>query len=124
MGMASKYMAQISPIFNAMADTRLTNEQFRNLIMSAMKPSAVVITEEASTRLKNLTEEVYAFSQSHFTQQTEATKGTVWGAVNAVSGYLNWNKDYKSEEAKMLDISFGNGANQIQKAFDNGYKLI
>jgi phage/plasmid-like protein (TIGR03299 family) len=124
MGMASKYTAQISPIFNAMADRRMNDQEFRKLIMSALKPNTTIVKEEESTRLRNMTEDIFAFSQTHDTQQTEATKGTMWGAVNSVSGYLNWTKDYRSAEEKMKDISFGNGARQIEQVFQNAYKLL
>lgn len=53
------------------------------------------------------------------TQQMETTKGTLYGAYNAVTGYYQNVKTYKNDEAKLQSIVMG-GTAQIksQKAFE------
>ena len=64
------------------------------------------------------------FAYSHPTQQTEATKNTVWGAYNAVSGYYNYAKSYRKEEDRMKSQLFGLGSRIIDKAFKLANDLI
>ena len=52
-------------------------------------------------------------------QQMETTKGTLFGAYNAVTGYYQNVRSYKDNEAKLQSIILG-GTAQIksQKAFE------
>ena len=58
------------------------------------------------------------------TQLTDATRGTVGGAYNAVSGYYNYIQKYKTEEQKFTSQMFGNANNKIQKGFQKAYELV
>ncbi len=52
------------------------------------------------------------------TQQTETTKGTVFGAYNAVPGYFQNVRNYKDNEAKLKSLLFGGtGQQRTQAAF-------
>jgi hypothetical protein len=53
------------------------------------------------------------------TQQMETTKGSLFGAYNAVTGYFQNVRNYKNGEAKLKSVLF-NGTGQIrtQKAFN------
>lgn len=51
------------------------------------------------------------------TQHTETTKGTLFGAYNAITGYFQNVKEYKDEEAKLKSIMFGTGQLRTQAAF-------
>lgn len=52
------------------------------------------------------------------TQQMETTKGTLFGAYNAVTGYYHNVKTYKDDEAKLQSIVLGGTAQlKSQKAF-------
>lgn len=53
------------------------------------------------------------------TQQMETTKGTLFGAYNAVTGYYQNVRTYKDNEAKLQSIVMGGTAQgKAQKAFD------
>lgn len=123
MGMASKYMIEVQPIYHAMASTRISDKKLQELVLKVLSPAKEEIknkeeAKEISTRLKNSVDRIIYFSKNHETQKTDAAKGTVWGAFNSISGYLGWVKDYDSAEDRMKDITFGTGSKQIQKAFD------
>jgi phage/plasmid-like protein (TIGR03299 family) len=122
MGMASKYIQHIEPIFNMMSDTRLTDKQFSEYIHKAF--GDLQDNGEYSTLTKNLAQEVIEFANTHDTQLTEATKGTLWGAYNAVSGYIGWEKSYRSGEQRMNDILFGTSANRVDRAFQLAKQYI
>lgn len=51
-------------------------------------------------------------------QQLVTTKGTLFGVYNAVTGYFQNVRSYKSGEAKLKSIMEGNAMTKNQKAFD------
>jgi hypothetical protein len=52
-------------------------------------------------------------------QQQETTKGTLFGAYNAVTGYFQNVRNYKNDEAKVKSLMFGGtGQLRTQAAFD------
>jgi hypothetical protein len=69
-------------------------------------------------------EETLDFNYNHPTQQTSEAKGTLWGTYNAVSGYYNYIKPYRSQEEKFKSNYFGTAENKILKAFDLAQELI
>lgn len=71
-----------------------------------------------STCFKNMIDNVYEYALSSPTQQTETTKGTVFGAYNAVTGYFQNVRNYKDDEAKLKSLLFGGtGQLRTQAAF-------
>lgn len=53
------------------------------------------------------------------TQQQETTKGTLFGAYNAITGYFQNIRNYKNEEAKVKSLLFGGTAQtRTQAAFN------
>jgi len=55
---------------------------------------------------------------SNPSQQLETTKGTLFGAYNAVTGYFQNVRSYKDGEAKLKSLMFGTGQLRAQAAFD------
>lgn len=47
-----------------------------------------------------------------------STKGTVFGAYNAVTGYFQNVRNYKDDESKFKSIMYGTGLQRSQTAFD------
>jgi phage/plasmid-like protein (TIGR03299 family) len=129
MGIASKYMNEVDEIFNQMAKTKVSDTELQKYITDVMMPEYKALKspeedEKISTRFKNQVTSIYEFALSHPTQQTEATRGTLWGAYNAISGYYNYIQKYKNDEQKFTSQMFGNGNNKIQKGFQKAYELI
>ena len=44
--------------------------------------------DELSTNFKNICDSVYEYAMTSPTQETETTKGTVFGAYNSITGYF------------------------------------
>jgi hypothetical protein len=113
-----------------MAKTKLEDEQLKKYIENVMKADYMSQTpteeekDEMSTRFKNRVNAVYEFSQSHPTQLTEAAKGTLWGAYNAISGYYNYIQKYDTKEHKFKSQMFGNANTKILKGFNKALELI
>ena len=47
---------------------------------------------------KNMCDSVYEYSMTSPIQQTETTKGTVFGAYNAITGYFQNVRNYKKKK--------------------------
>ena len=75
--------------------------------------------DELSANFTNMCDNVYEYAMTSPTQQTETTKGTVFGAYNAITGYFQNVRNYKDEEAKLKSLLFGGtGQLRTQKAFN------
>ena len=118
MGLASSYMKDVSQIFEDMANTQINDEKLLAYIEEIfINREYVEKKEKVSTRSKNLIDKVYNFAKYHPTQITNSTKGTLYGAYNAVSGYFGHIKDYKSLNQRMESLSFGYASNKTNQAF-------
>ena len=129
MGIASKYSGDVKDIFNQMADRKMTEGQYREFFESVFTPEYIVAMtsaeeKEMSTRLKNMIEGTTQFAFTHPTQTTEATYATLWGAYNAVSGYYNYIKTFKSTEDKFNSQFFGVANKKMLKSFNQAVSLI
>ncbi len=65
-----------------------------------------------------MTDAAFEYAMTNESQQLETTKGTLFGAYNAVTGYFQNVRTYKNEEAKLKSLLFGGiGKLRTQKAF-------
>lgn len=127
MGIASKYMTEVNEVFNKMAKTTITDENLKKFIFDVMKPEyfkdEAKIDEELSTRMTNLVTNIHNFALSHHTQQTDATRGTVFGAYNSISGYYSYIHRFRNQEQKFESQLFGTANRKIQKGFEKALEL-
>jgi phage/plasmid-like protein (TIGR03299 family) len=129
MGIASVYMKEVEGVFNQMAKTTISDEQLKSYIQNVMKPEYKILhetteeEEKLSTRFKNQVDSIYEFALSHPTQNTNAARGTLWGAYNSISGYYNYIAKFKNEEDKFKSQFFGLGNTKINKAFSLATEL-
>jgi phage/plasmid-like protein (TIGR03299 family) len=125
MGISNGLSQQMEAIFNHWAKVRITDKEVRKLISLALTPNKEVLQnlragkeDEVSSRFSNLCDAVYEYNMTSPTQQTETTKGTVFGAYNALTGYFQNVKGYKDDEAKLKSLLYGGTAQtKTQKAF-------
>jgi hypothetical protein len=75
--------------------------------------------EELSAVYKNACEAAFEYAMADDTQMMQTTKGTLFGAYNAVTGYYQNVRSFKTGEDKIKSILLG-GTAQVrgQKAFD------
>lgn len=129
MGLASRYSAEVSDIFNQMADRKMTEGEYHEFFTKILKPDYVEVDTpekmaEMSTKLKNTIDSTMQFALTHPTQLTPEANGTLWGAYNAVSGYFNYIKNFNSAEDKFNSQFFGAGNKKMLKSFEEAYSLI
>ncbi|QHS55928.1 DUF945 domain-containing protein [Mucilaginibacter sp. 14171R-50] len=123
MGISDKMADELDGIFNQWTKVRITDKDVMKLIQQAMAPSREVLKslktgEELSTVFKNICDNAFMYAMASPTQQTETTKGTLFGAFNAITGYFQNVKEYKDDEAKVKSIIGGTGQLRTQAAFD------
>ena len=126
MGITNQLSTELESIFNQWTNIRITDPEVKKLIQMALVPNKEVFKniqagkeDELSTCFKNMTDAAFEYAMSNETQQLETTKGNLFGAYNAVTGYFQNVRTYKNEEAKLKSLMFG-GTGQIrtQKAFE------
>ncbi|MFZ4751908.1 MAG: DUF932 domain-containing protein [Chitinophagaceae bacterium] len=125
LGISNQLSTELEDIFNHWAKVRISDAEVKKLIQIAMVPNKEVLSnlhrglqDELSTCFKNMCDEVYEYALSSPTQQEQTTKGTLFGAYNAVTGYFQNVRSYKDDEAKFKSIQGGTAQIKAQKAFD------
>lgn len=126
MGLADTLSTQLEGIFNNWAKVKVTDNEVKKLIQLALCPNKETLDlikkgaeDEISTVFKNTVEDAFAYAMVSDTQQMETTKGTLFGAYNAVTGYYQNVRSYKDSEAKLQSIVMGGTAQlKSQKAFE------
>lgn len=126
MGLANTLSNQLERIFNDWTKVRATDAEVRKLIQLALCPNKESLDlikkgaeDELSTVFKNTVNDAFAYAMTSDTQQMDTTKGTLFGAYNAVTGYFQNVRNYKDDEAKLQSIVMGGTAqSKTQKAFD------
>lgn len=126
MGLANEFSNQLEGIFNDWTKVRIHDKEIKKLIQLALCPNKETLEHikkgnenELSTVFKNTVEDAFAYAMTSDTQQMETTKGTLFGAYNAVTGYYQNVRNYKDDEAKLQSIVLGGTAQtKSQKAFE------
>ncbi|HAK76927.1 MAG TPA: alpha/beta hydrolase [Runella sp.] len=126
MGLANTLSNQLQDIFNNWTKVRVTDSEVRKLIQLALCPNKETLDllkkgaeDEVSTVFKNTVDDAFAYAMISDTQQMDTTKGTLFGAYNAVTGYYQNVRNYKNDEAKLQSIVMGGTAQlKTQKAFE------
>ena len=126
MGLANEFSNQLEDIFNNWAKVKVTDHEVKKMIQFALCPNKETLQhlkagneDEISTVFKNTVEDAFAYAMTSESQQMNTTKGTLFGAYNAVTGYYQNVRSYKDSEAKLQSIILGGTAQlKSQKAFE------
>ncbi|MGN7811752.1 DUF932 domain-containing protein [Flavobacterium sp. 22076] len=117
MGIYDTLSSSLEAVFNYWAKTRISDQEVKKLIQHAMAPNREVLkrlqeerNEELSACFNNMVDSAFEYAMSHPSQQTDTTKGTVFGAYNAVTGYFQNVRKYKDDEVKLSSILMGGTA--------------
>ncbi|WP_313270552.1 DUF932 domain-containing protein [Epilithonimonas vandammei] len=126
MGLANKLSTELESTFNHWAKIKVGDDEMKKLIQLALCPNKETLQhlqkenfDDISTVFKNTVDDAFAYAMISESQQMETTKGTLFGAYNAVTGYFQNVRSYKDNEAKLQSIVLGGTAQlKSQKAFD------
>ncbi|QEE49876.1 DUF945 domain-containing protein [Flavobacterium alkalisoli] len=116
-GLADNLSVQLESIFSEWAKVRIEDAQVKRLIQLALCPNTETLSllkkgadDELSSVFKNSCDAAFGYAMASDTQQMETTKGTVFGVYNAVTGYYQNVRNFKSDEDKMKSIYLGRTA--------------
>lgn len=126
MGITNQLSAAMETLLNSWTKVRITDEAVLKLIQLALVPNKEVLhnikvgkEDELSATFTNMCNNAFEYAMTSPSQQLETTKGTLFGAYNAVTGYLQNVRNYKSEEVKLKSLLFGGtGQQRAQAAFN------
>jgi len=126
MGLANKLSTELESTFNHWAKIKVGDDEMKRLIQLALCPNKETLQhlqkenfDDISTVFKNTVDDAFAYAMISESQQMETTKGTLFGAYNAVTGYFQNVRNYRDNEAKLQSIVLGGTAQlRSQKAFD------
>lgn len=126
MGLANQLSTQLQGIFNQWTKVHICDAAVKKLIQLALCPNKETLAalkkgaeDELSTVFKNTVEDAFAYAMIAETQQMDTTKGTLFGAYNAVTGYYQNVRSYKDDESKLQSIVMGGTAQaKAQRAFE------
>lgn len=126
MGLANIMSLKLEDTFNSWSKIRIKDSEVRKIIQLALCPNKETFNlikkgaeDEFSTMFKNSVDDAFAYAMINDTQLTETTKGTLFGAYNAVTGYFQNVRNYKDKESKLQSIVLGGTAQvKSQKAFE------
>lgn len=127
MGISNQLGAQLEDLFNRWTKIKVSDPELLRLIRLALAPNKEVLNnishgewEELSTNFNNTCQAVFEYAMMADSQQLDTAKGSLFGAYNAVTGYFQNVRHYKTDEVKLKSLLFG-GAAQIkgQRAFNS-----
>jgi len=125
LGISNQLSVELEAIYNRWSRVRISDPEVKKLIQLAMIPNKEVYEklkmgkeEELSSHFTNMVSSVFDYAMTSPTQQEETTKGTLFGAYNAVTGYFQNVRNFKTEESKFKSIMYGTGFDRAQTAFN------
>jgi phage/plasmid-like protein (TIGR03299 family) len=126
MGISNQLAVQLETVFNAWTKVKITDPELHKLIQLAMVPNKEVLDkinkgqwDELSTCFNNICNSTYEYAMTSPTQQTNTTRGTLFGAYNAVTGYFQNVRSHRDDESKLKSLLCGGTAQlKAQRAFN------
>ncbi|MES2827687.1 MAG: DUF932 domain-containing protein [Bacteroidota bacterium] len=125
LGITNLLAKEMEGVFNQWAKVKITDKQVKKLVQIAMAPNKETLQnlqigkqDEFSSVFTNMVDNVLEYTATSPSQQMETTKGSLFGAYNAVTGYFQNVKSYKDTETKFKSIMTGNALGKAQATFD------
>jgi phage/plasmid-like protein (TIGR03299 family) len=125
LGITNLLAGEMEQLFNQWSKIRITDVEVKKLVQMAMAPNKETMQNLQSNRhdylssiYTNSVRAVLDYAGSHESQQDSTTKGTLYGAYNAVNGYFQNVKNFKDDESKFKSIMYGTALQRNQSAFD------
>ncbi len=119
LGLTNHLYEQLEPIFKKMALTKVTDKQLLDYVQTLIPSNPEA---QHQTRNENIREAILELHEVG--QGAELSKGTVWGAYNAVTEYTDHVQNSKDSSKQLKSIWFGGGDKLKLKAFNLAQKIM
>lgn len=133
MGIMTSLQSELAEVYQAMTKKRLSDSEFKKFIHSVVLNAQEMedvyerkgtIQDIISTRKMNILNDIYEYAEVGAGQQLETAKGTLWGAYNALTGYYQNVKEYKSEEKKVRSLIQGGYSYMLDNSLKNALVVL
>lgn len=125
LGLSNRLAEEMEAIYNRWSRVKINHPELKRLVQIAMVPNREVLEklrmgkdEQLSSHFTNMSDDVMQYAFESPTQQEATTRGTVFGAYNAVTGYFQNVRNYKDDESKFKSVLSGTGLARTQSAFN------
>ena len=125
LGISNQLSVELEAIYNRWSRVRISDPEVKKLIQLAMIPNKELYEklktgkeEELSSHFTNMVSSVFDYAMTSPSQQEDTTKGTLFGAYNAVTGYFQNVRNFKTAESKFKSIMYGTGFDRAQTTFN------
>jgi len=125
LSISNQLSTELEAIFNRWSRIKITDPQVKRLIQLAMIPNRETYEklksgkdEALSSHYNNIVSSVFDYAMTADSQQESTTKGTLFGAYNAVTGYYQNVRAYRNDDSKFKSIMYGTGNERAQTAFN------
>jgi phage/plasmid-like protein (TIGR03299 family) len=123
MGLVNQYNKELERAFNSMAVARMSADDLVKYVetllpMPEKKENEEAVSELVVGRIKERRELVMKLAEVGHGAQLETTHGTVWGAYNAYTEFVDHASNFRSADTRALSILTGPARANKQKAFD------
>lgn len=122
LGIFNQYTQEMEDAFNVMATKSVTVDQTKGFIEALIPKNEET---KARTKADEYREGVLKFFEDGVGQDMPTTNGTLYGLVNAVSGFTSHVKEYTGAESKFKNLLLnGTSSRMNQTAMDMALELI
>ncbi len=119
LGLTNHLYEQLDTIFKKMALTKVTDKQLLDYVQTLIPSNPEAQYQTRNENIRDAILELHEVGQG-----AELSKGTVWGAYNAVTEYTDHVQNSKDSSKQLKSIWFGGGEKLKLKAFNLAQKII
>lgn len=114
MGVVNQYTNELTQAFDAMSRIKVGNtEDIMSIVTSIVAPE----NGEIGTRMQNIVATIMEYHDA--SPHMEGIRGTKWGVYNAVTGYIQNLKEYRTADVRMQSAVLGGADWRVQqRAFE------
>jgi phage/plasmid-like protein (TIGR03299 family) len=121
LGITNKIYTQLDDIFNQMSGVKMNTNQMNEYFLASLGKKAL---DQVSTKTQNMVDDIFRMVEEGYGVDYKGVRGSLWGAYNAVTEYVDHGKNYKSDTPKMEAVLYGSGATIKENAFSEALKLV
>lgn len=125
-GIVYKQMDMFEELSNKMAEKQIKVSEFKDYLGKLNLATDAEMKEQQMLRRMIVEEELSALFEFGPGAQYNSAKGTVWGAYNAVTRYVDFDKPVKSKDPsyRATSLLYGSGALLKHRAWQEAVNLI
>lgn len=117
MGMVNQYNVEIAKAFNSMAVAKMAGDDLVKYVKTLI-PMPVEPTDVVRDRTIERQDMVLELAEVGHGATLETAKGTVWGAYNAYTEFVDHHANFRTDDSRALSLLVGAGRTAKQTAFD------